>query len=83
MTLSKIKRFYTTTRYTYPRMEKVMTDGKEDTKRIEVKGQGRPFIFYRKDFVKDEDNVIVSPEDMMINSMSMNGEEIKADDQPF
>jgi len=84
LALAKIKKFHTVARYTYPRMEKVITDGKEETKRIEVTGHGRPFIFHRKDFVKDEDNVVVTPEDLLINSMSMNGAEtVKADDQPF
>ncbi len=83
MVQGKIKKFHTVTRYTYPRMEEVMTDSKKETKRIEVSGHGRPFIFKRKDFVKDEDNVEVLPEDIMINSMNTNGEQIKADDQPF
>lgn len=82
----KIKKFHTVVRYTYPRMDEVFTDNKKEMKRIEVTGHGRPFIFYRKDFVKDEDNVIVSAEDLMINSMSTNGELLeqkKTDDMPF
>lgn len=83
MVQGKIKKFHTVVRYTYPRMEEIFADNKKETKRIEVTGHGRPFIFYRKDFVKEEDNVAVTPEDMMINSMSMNGENAKAEDQPF
>ena len=83
MIQGKIKKFYTVVRYSYPRMDEVFNENKKETKRIDVSGHGRPFIFKRKDFVKDEDNVAVSQEDILINSMSMNGEETKAEDQPF
>ena len=83
MIQGKIKKFHTVVRYTYPRMDEVFADNKKETKRIEVTGHGRPFVFHRKDFVREEDNIIVSQEDIMINSMNINRELIKADDMPF
>lgn len=64
---AKLKRVYKVIRYTTPKFEETFNEGKREVVRIEQKGNGRPFIFYRKDFVKEEDQVQISKEDGFIN----------------
>jgi hypothetical protein len=46
-------------RYSYPDYVEQMKDGKMERLRIEVSDNGRPLVFYRKDFVTERDGVTV------------------------
>jgi hypothetical protein len=81
----KLKKLHKVVRHSYPKMEETFTDGKKENKRIEVSDNGRPFIFYRNDFVKEEDNVMVDPDNKFLNAMMpTNGKHHEIDEElPF
>ena len=71
MLLAKLSRKYKPCRYAYPTfIEKTETDGSKERIRSEAKDNGRPYVFYRSNFVTAEDNVEVSAEDKFINSVT-------------
>jgi hypothetical protein len=54
--IRKIERVYKIKRHTYPRWEKKgYESGQPTTDRVDIKANGRPYVFYRKDFVTPED----------------------------
>ncbi len=60
LVLSKISKKGKVIRHSYPKLEVIYDEnGKPENKIIEVADNGRPFIFYRKDFVTDDENSIV------------------------
>jgi hypothetical protein len=68
----KIQKKYKPIRYSFPRMEEVIENGKKEIKRFEVSDLGRPFVFKRRDFVSEEEHnsTEVSAENMFITSMT-------------
>ena len=85
-TLSKV------VRYTYPSWQETIVDGKKQMQRCEISDIGRPYVFYRKDFVKPEESAQPSEENKFIseNIIRMNGNANgyaayhgKTDDMPF
>lgn len=68
-----ITRKYKVRHYSYPRWEEVKEMGKAtETKRVEVKKVGRPYVFKREQFLTAEEiaTIKVSPEDAYINGMT-------------
>ncbi|MBA3706362.1 MAG: hypothetical protein H0W84_10850 [Bacteroidetes bacterium] len=53
-------------RYTYPRWDEVMKDGKRESQRFEISDNGRPYVFNRSDFVREDEVVDVGPENQML-----------------
>lgn len=85
--MGRLQRRYKPCRYTYPSyIEKFENSTKERT-RVEAKDNGRPYIFYRKDFVSDEENrtTEVTAGDKFINEMIGNGVAavVDKDELPF
>lgn len=64
------KKEYTTTRYTYPRWETQLRDGKTEVIRVDVSGLGRPYIFKRSQFVMPDEEVTNSDENNYVNSIT-------------
>lgn len=71
-----IQKVYKQIRHTYPRWEKKFNNGQEESIHVEVKDNGRPFVFYRRDFVtpEDEERHIYSAEQKFENEMLSGGE---------
>jgi hypothetical protein len=63
------EKLYKTCRFSYPRWESLMKDGKPVVEHCEVNDIGRPYVFKRTGFVKDI-NVEVTPEQQFLNSMT-------------
>lgn len=82
----KLSKKYKVVRYTYPRMEEVIEQGKKEVKRMEVGDQGRPFVFARETFVSDAENrqTDAGAENNFISSMDIEPTASpKTDDLPF
>lgn len=72
--MAKLKRKFKPCRYTYPGYIEKFENGSKERARIEAKDNGRPYVFFRKDFVSEEENrsTDVGPENKFINEMSNN-----------
>ena len=88
MILSKIKAVSKVRRYEYPSYIEKFENGIKERIRVEAKDNGRPYVFYRKNFVSEEENrmVDVQEEDKYINNMTP-GEipksDTESDELPF
>lgn len=85
MIYGHLKKHGKVVRHSYPKMEEKFENGKREMVRVEVSENGRPFVFKRKDFVREEDHVIVDPADEFIAKLTGNhqSQTVKEDDQPF
>lgn len=71
--LPKIQKKYKVTRYSYPRREEIRGEGgRVDMKRVEVSSNGRPYVFYRSQFLTPDElkNNEISAEDAYISEMT-------------
>jgi hypothetical protein len=62
---------YKQIRHTYPRWEKKFVNGQETSEHVEVKDNGRAFVFYRRDFVTADDEArhAATPEQEFVGEM--------------
>lgn len=78
-----IKKKFKVRHYSYPKWEEIREPGKGiETKRVEVKRHGRPYVFKREQFLTPEEiaTIKVSKEDEYINGMTPEPiEQIKKD----
>lgn len=74
-------------RYSYPRNEERINDGKKEWVRVDVSCIGRPYVFYRRDFISDQEweSVRHDPQNLYLNSMTADPtEKLKERDElPF
>lgn len=75
------EKVYKTKRYSYPRWERRFENGVETNMRVDVKGNGRPYVIYRSMFVTPEDELRHKIEDaeLTFTNELLNGE----GDMPF
>jgi hypothetical protein len=84
---------YKTKRHSYPKWEEVFKDGMKRTERVEVEGNGRPYVFRREMFMTPEEieKIKVDPETSYQNNLFNNngpapaaGEKVQpVDELPF
>ena len=75
--LTHISVKYKPVRYSFPRWERfTASDGKTETKRVEVSGNGRPYVFNREQFLTPEEiaGTIITEEHKYINSLTPTAE---------
>ncbi|HRH61260.1 MAG TPA: hypothetical protein PL045_11850, partial [Chitinophagaceae bacterium] len=75
-------------RYTYPKWERLTgSDGKVETKRVEINGNGRPYVFKREKFLSAEEitSTEVNPENEFLNAMTPPAQipQVRPDSLPF
>lgn len=94
MLYGRIERRYKTTRFTYPSYTEKFESGKKEMILVHVKSSGRPYVFYRKNFVsKEEDAAIIldaetknmaeMDPDSNSGSQSESGNPLTQEDLPF
>jgi hypothetical protein len=54
---------YKTKKYSYPRWDEVFVNNTKERQRVDVKCTGRPYMFYRKDFLTAEEMATHKPDD--------------------
>ncbi len=64
------KKNYKVKRYSYPKLHTIYSDGGQETKRIDVKSTGRPFVFLRPDFVPPERELLLEHDPEMLGMIT-------------
>ncbi len=72
------KKIYKVRRYSYPRWETKIVDGKQDMVRVEVTCNGRPYLFKRSQFVSADKEVVASDENQFLNGLIPSGNSVPA-----
>jgi hypothetical protein len=61
---------YKTVRYSYPKYEQKYIDNRQENAQVMVNDNGRPFVFYRKDFLSEQEMKLgVSSQQLFENSI--------------